>query len=229
MALGGKAMSIQRAKARELAQEFLQQNDPLGWFEALYAQADQDASAISWADLRPNPNLIEWLGREAVNGSGTRALKIGCGLGDDAEELARRGFRVTAFDIAPSAIAWCHARFPHSPVAYQTADLFHAPSEWRGAFDFVLEAYTLQVLPPELRAEAMAKIAEFVAPGGTLLVICRGRNADDSPGQMPWPLLRDELQCFMQHDLAECAFEDYLDQEDPPVRRFRVQYLKKLS
>jgi len=219
-------MSIQRKKARELAQEFLQQNAPLGWFEALYAQAGQDASAISWADLTPNPNLIEWLEREHISGNGKRALKIGCGLGDDAEELARRGFRVTAFDIAPSAIAWCHARFPYSQVAYQTRDLFRAPSEWRGAFDFVLEAYTLQVLPPELRAEAIAKIAEFIAPGGTLLVICRGRNADDSPGQMPWPLLRDELQHFTRHGLIEGAFEDYLDREDPPVRRFRVTYYK---
>lgn len=222
-------MSIQRKKARELAQEFLQRNDPLGWFEALYAQAGQDASAISWADLKPNPNLLEWLERERISGNGKRALKVGCGLGDDAEELVRRGFRVTAFDIAPSAIDWCRARFPHSPVAYQIVDLFHAPSDWRGAFDFVLEAYTLQVLPPELRAEAMARIAEFVAPGGTLLVICRGRNTEDSPGLMPWPLLREELEHFTQHGLTEGVFEDYLDKEEPPVRRFRIQYLKKLS
>ena len=222
-------MSMQRAKARELAQEFLQRNDPLGWFEALYAQAEQDASGISWADLKPNPNLLAWLERKAITGGGKRALKIGCGLGDDAEELARRGFGVTAFDIAPSAIAWCLARFPHSPVAYHIADLFHAPSEWRGAFDLVLEAYTLQVLPSELRGKAMARIAEFVAPGGTLLVICRGRSAEDSTGQMPWPLLRDELNTFTHYNLHECGFEEYFDQEEPPVRRFRVQYLKKFS
>lgn len=90
-------------------------------------------------------------------------------------------------------------------------------------FDFVFEAYTLQVLPPDIRATAIVKIADFVAPGGTLLVVTRARDAADPPGQMPWPLLRDELTLFSQ-SLQEAALEDYLDDEQPPVRRFRVEY-----
>jgi len=64
------------------------------------------------------------------------------------------------------------------------------------AFDLVVEIYTLQVLPPELRHTAMDRLAGLVAPSGTLLVICRGRDPDDDPGAMPWPLTRAELDAF---------------------------------
>jgi SAM-dependent methyltransferase len=172
----------------------------------------------------PNPNVIQWLDQHQVAGAGRKALKIGCGLGDDAEELARRGFRTTAFDISASAIAWCRGRFPQSPVAYVVADLFRAPREWRGKFDFVLESYTLQVLPPSLRRAAINHIAAFVAPHGTLLVVSRGREPDEPQGNMPWPLTMEELTAFLRLGLKQVSFEDYLDDEEPPVRRFRVAY-----
>ena len=40
-----------------------------------------------------NPNLTQWLNEKQIVGNGQSALVVGCGLGDDAEELARRGFR----------------------------------------------------------------------------------------------------------------------------------------
>lgn len=140
-----------RARARQLAQEFAQRGDATGWFEELYTQAQGNEQAIHWADLEVNPSLVAWLGRRNIEGTGKLALVVGCGLGDDAEELARRGFEVVAFDIAPTAIAWCRQRFPQSSVEYVVADVFDPPSNWQGSFDFVLEAYTLQVLPAEVR------------------------------------------------------------------------------
>lgn len=215
-----------RATAREIAHNHLKVGDPLGWFEDLYSQAGKDTSIIPWADLTPNPNLVAWLERQGSAGSGL-ALKVGSGLGDDAEELAERGYETTAFDISPSAIARSRARFPDSSVSYVQADLFSAPTEWLGRFDFVLESYTLQVLPPELRREAIRCIASFVAPGGTLLVIARGREPSESEGKMPWPLTKAELSLMDLHDLKQVSFEDYMDGEDPPVRRFMVTYVRK--
>jgi hypothetical protein len=105
--------------------------------------------------------------------------------------------------------------------------LFSAPLEWRGKFDFVLESYTLQVLPRELRSEAIKSIASFVAAEGTLLVITRGREPMDPEGSIPWPLTRQELALFQTYGLKEVSFEDYMDSEKPPVRRFRVTYHRK--
>lgn len=95
------------------------------------------------------------------------------------------------------------------------------------AFDFVLESYTLQVLPPDLRDEAMRRVADFVAPGGMLLVVTRGRESGDDEGAMPWPLTRGELAIFTNAGLAELECEDYIDGESPPVRRFRVTYVRR--
>jgi len=212
-----------RATAREIARRHLDAGDPLGWFEELYVMSAQGTATVPWADMKPNPNVTEWLDRHTGAAAG-RALEIGCGLGDNAEELARRGFETTAFDISESAVACCRRRFPESLVAYAVADLFAAPAPWQGGFDMVLESYTLQVLPPRLRAEAVRAIASFVAPGGTLLAVARGREPADPEGSMPWPLTKAELCLFGNRGLALTAFEDYLDGEDPPVRRFRAAF-----
>ena len=213
----------QRATARAVAKRYLDAGDPLGWFEDLYSLAGEDISIIPWADLTPNPSLVDWLDRYGTTVSG-RALKVGSGLGDDAEELARRGFRTTAFDISKTAVAKSRKRFPNSVVKYVVADLFKTPAEWQSGFEFVLESYTLQVLPPNLRAEAIRCITSLVAPGGTLLAIARARDAGEPEGAMPWPVTREELTAFGAQGLKEISFEDYMDREDPPVRRFRAAY-----
>jgi hypothetical protein len=82
----------------------------------------------------------------------------------------------------------------------------------------------LQVLPPELRARAIENAAGFVAEGGKLLVIARARDENDPRGEMPWPLTRWELNHFTEIGLRELSFEDFLDSEEPPVRRFRALY-----
>lgn len=197
----------------------------MGWFEELYAQVKFSGLAVvPWADLEPNPNLVAWLDRERVEGRGKSALVVGCGLGDDAEELSRRGFQVTAFDVSDSAIAIAAKRFPSSAVEYVAADLFQPPTEWRGEYDLVHEAYTLQVLPGWLRQEALGQLAGFLAPDGKLLLIARARDDADDPGELPWPLTLTELDAVTGFGLARIAIEDYFDDEVPPVRRFRAVY-----
>ena len=149
-------MDARRAPARALAAAALARGDATGWFEELYARAGE-AGDVPWADLVPNPSLVAWLDEHGVDGSGRTALKVGAGLGDDAEALAQRGFAVTAFDIAPTAVAWARRRFPDSQVDYVAADVLAPPADWCGRFDLVLEAYTLQVLPADLRPRPPAR------------------------------------------------------------------------
>lgn len=194
------------------------------WFEKIYAAADAQGSSIPWANLDTSPDLVEWLDEQGIDGTGQTAVVVGCGLGDDAEELARRGFAVVAFDIAPTAVKMCQVRFPHSAVQYQVADLFAPPEEWYGRYDFVLEYFNLQALPPDVQPRAMTAMAALAAPGGTVLVInlgCDHRNGHPGP---PWPLVKSELVSFYNAGLQEVAFEEYDEQVDAPVRRFRVEY-----
>lgn len=210
-----------RQRVSALAQQMLPQGDFSGFFDAVYATAEGDASGVPWADLQPHPVALAWFEQQNLQGKNQSALVIGCGLGDDAEELARRGFQVTAFDISPNAIVWCKQRFPSSSVDYQVADLLDAPVRWRQAFDFVLEVYTLQALPRRLRTRAIAGVAQCVAPTGHLLVVCRGRDPWEDPGTMPWPLTRDELANFRQAGLSEVLLEDVRDMDG---RLFRGLY-----
>ncbi len=212
-----------RNKTKQLAKEFIDKGDPLGWFEQLYDNASGDEKAVPWADMAVNLNLAEWLEREQIRGDGKRAIVVGCGLGDDAEALSRLGFEVTAFDISPTAIAWCQTRFPDSTVSYQVADLFETSTTWQGEFDFVLESYTLQAMPKDVRDRAISKVAALVKLNGSLLIICRGRNADEPAETVPFPLTREELKAFQANGLDEVKFEDYFE-TGTSARRFRVNY-----
>ncbi|MFY9804637.1 MAG: class I SAM-dependent methyltransferase [Candidatus Acidiferrales bacterium] len=213
-----------RTRARELAAEFNAKGDPLGWFDALYREAQSGASEIPWADLVPNPNLLDFWKLHPQETRNKSALVIGSGLGDDSEQLAAWGFQTTAFDISATAISATQNRFPSTDVQYVVADLLAPPESWRAKFDFVFESYTLQSLPPELRRRAFAKIAEFLKPVGLLLVIARGRDPEEDPGHVPWRLTHAELAEFSRAGLQEASFEDYVDSHDPGVRKFRATY-----
>jgi SAM-dependent methyltransferase len=109
-------------------------------------------------------------------------------------------------------------------VRWAVADVLSPPAEWDAAFDLVVECYTLQVLPPSARGRVIDALRRFVAPGGTLLVVARGREPDEPAGEMPWPLTRAEVEAVADAGLALVALEDFRDAEEPPVRRFRATF-----
>lgn len=189
------------AHARDLAAA----SGPTQWFEELYRQARQGDAVVPWDSGSPHALLTDWARNR--DGAGKRALVVGAGLGRDSEYLAARHYDTTAFDISPTAIESTKARFPTTTVHYRTADLFDPPAEWHHAFDLVLESLTVQALPIDLHDAAIARVTSFVAPGGTLLVISGGREADTTPQGPPWPLTRDEIDRFAAdglrpHDIA---------------------------
>ena len=141
---------------------------------------------------------------------------VACGLGDDAEELARRGYRVTAFDISPTAIELCRSRFPASTVDYLVADLFDLPAAWEEYFDLTVEIRTLQSLPLELRKQAATAIARTIAPGGWLFVRAAARKPNEPLTSRPWPLTRGDLDAFVDAGLIEREVRE----EPPREERF---------
>lgn len=212
------------SRARQLAAEFNRAGDPTGWFEKLYQEAEAGTSAVPWVDLRPNVNLLNFRQSHPHGGAGSRALVVGCGLGDDAEQLAAWGFQTTAFDISQTAVQGAKNRFPNSHVNYVRADALNLPNDWLGGFDFILEIYTVQVLLGALREKLISNLATLLRPGGEILVIARGRDETDPPGEMPWPVTREEMRAFVRAGLMEMVFEDFPDPESPQLRRFRGLY-----
>jgi hypothetical protein len=44
---------------------------------------------------------------------------------------------------------------------------------------------------------------------------------------MPWPLTKEEMSLFEANGLKEVFFEDFMDGEEPLVRRLRAAYYRK--
>ncbi|MBV9216376.1 MAG: class I SAM-dependent methyltransferase [Acidobacteria bacterium] len=212
-----------RARARELAAEFDAKGDTLGWFDALYRESQGDIDLVPWADLEPNRFFKGWADKNQLSARGRDALVVGCGLGDDARFLHDLGFNVTAFDISAAAIDWAKKLHEDTSIEFVAADLFDPPEAWLQAFDFVLEIYTIQPLPLEMRSRVIDSIASFVKPSGELLVVCRGREDDERPDQLPWPLSRRELSRFGENGLEQGEFEEIWDEEDEQ-KRFIIRY-----
>jgi SAM-dependent methyltransferase len=195
-------------QTRRLAAEALRTDDATGWFEHLYAAADDGEAVVPWDRETPRELLVEWAEQSRLDGHGRRALVVGAGLGTDAEFVAGLGFDTVAFDISPTAIRVARERHRQSAVDYRVADLLDPPSEWRGAFDLVFEIITVQSLPVRLHEHAIANIAGFVAPGGTLFVLAAAREDLDRPADgPPWPLTRAEIESFESGELSRVRIE----------------------
>ncbi|MGQ4647722.1 methyltransferase domain-containing protein [Lyngbya aestuarii] len=211
-------------KVKSLAQRSLKLSDPSGWFEVLYTEANGNFSQVPWARLTTHPYLQDWLDTYHTPGNNRCALVIGCGLGDDAEALAKLGFQVTAFDISPTAVAWCHQRFPNSSVNYLVADLLALDPSWCHAFDLVFESRNIQALPLSVRSQVIKSIAPLVAPGGTLLIITRFRDTDAEPDGPPWPLSDQELALFQELGLQEIRRDTFCESNNDTIKQLRLEY-----
>lgn len=221
-------MSDEGKTTRDIIQDFFKRGDYTGWFDVVYRAAIAGQGDVPWAAMHANPELVSWFEARqqatSVTSTGQRAIVVGCGLGDDAEYLAQQGYDVVAFDISETAIAQCRQRFPDSAVQYQVADLFHLPDDWRNAFDFVFESRTIQSLPWQLCDDAIRAIANLAKAGGTVLVLCMGREPHQDRRGIPWPLSRAELGHFLRLGLQEENFEIFTDERG--AKRFRVTYQK---
>ncbi|WP_414529823.1 class I SAM-dependent methyltransferase [Nodularia chucula] len=215
-------------RVKELATQAIQDSNPTAWFDILYSESQGDVTQIPWAKLTVHPYLEDWLSSGNISGEGLSALVIGCGLGDDAQALADKGFQVTAFDISPTAINWCQQRFPDSSVNYVVADLLALPSQWHQAFDLVVEIRNIQALPLNIRSTLIASVASVVAATGILLVINRFRDTDIEPDGPPWPLSNSELAQFAELGLQEVSRVQFYEGERVDVPQLRLEYQKSV-
>jgi len=175
----------------------IQEDQPSDWFEPLYADSNTNGEGVPWATMETHPYFQKWLTQNPLDGHGKLALVVGCGMGDDAIELESLGFQVTAFDVSGTAIKFCKERFPQSNVEFVQADLLKSQSQWKRKFDFVLEIFTVQALPPKYEEELIENISNFVAPDGQVLVIAevgsKKRAFENGP---PWILTSQHIDSF---------------------------------
>ena len=182
----------------------INESKPTDWFDAVYSNTDLSGKNVPWANMTTHPIFQKWLDQNEFIGNGKSALVVGCGLGDDAITLEQLGFKVTAFDVSEKAIELCNKRFPDSKVSFVQADLLKGLSKWKLQFEFVLEIYTIQALPPKYETTAITNIAELVTPGGQLMVITavQHQKRDFKLGP-PWLLTPTYVDTFEKNGLLK--------------------------
>ncbi|WP_411139688.1 class I SAM-dependent methyltransferase [Streptomyces sp. x-80] len=164
--------------------------------EISYGADDHRTDLIPWELDAPQPLLVELEAAGEITGP---VLECGCGLGDNALFLAGRGYEVTAFDAAPSAIERSRAKATAagSAVTFTVADA----TELRGipgGFRTVVDSAMLHCLNTDQRRAYLAGLRRVCTPGATLHALCfRGELA----ARLKMPAATDE------HSLRE-AFRD---------------------
>ncbi|MBD3783578.1 MAG: class I SAM-dependent methyltransferase [Micrococcales bacterium] len=188
-------------RADELAAASVAES-PTRWFVQLWGEAAEDRIDTPWARTAAYPPVVEHVAA-AGPGEGRRAVVVGAGLGADAEHLATQGWAMTAFDVAPAAVELARDWHPGTVVDYRVADLLDLPPDLVGAFDLVVDVFTVQALPPRVRPEAVAGVRALLAPGGTLLAVQFVRERGEDPGvDPPWLLDEDEVRSLAAGDVV---------------------------
>ena len=62
---------------KKMVKSYQDEDKPTGWFDSIYTDAQGDYRAVFWADLEPNPYLLEWLKNCVFKHTGRKAIVIG--------------------------------------------------------------------------------------------------------------------------------------------------------
>ena len=193
------------------------------FFEDMYAAAAAGGEAVPWdRGGAPQPLLAAWADERRLIGRGRRAVVVGCGLGGDAEFLARLGFETVGFDFSARAVEAARAASSQSRVEYVVADLLDLPPAWGASYELVVESLTVQSLPRSVRTTAIAAVRSLVAPGCTLLVISGQQDVWPDEPTGPWPLSRTEIESFAAGGLTLVRLEEPLGVDGKP--RWRAEF-----
>lgn len=115
------------------------------------------------------------LSRLPADLSGARILDAGCGAGQMAQELARRGAEVVAVDISPALLEVAAARIPaelSERVTFRAGDMLSP--DW-GRFDHVVAMDSLIYYAASETGAALAGLAERTA--GCIVLTAAPRTA----------------------------------------------------
>ncbi|MEU8816922.1 class I SAM-dependent methyltransferase [Actinoplanes sp. NPDC048796] len=118
---------------------------------------------------------------------GPKILDLGCGTGDLAITLARRGYDVTAVDVSTVAIDTARAKAGGLPLHFEVQDAtaLTLPTTYNTLIDCGL----LHNLHRRGHADAyIARLPELAAPGAALIVLAISRE-----GSQDWGLTEHDL------------------------------------
>jgi cyclopropane fatty-acyl-phospholipid synthase-like methyltransferase len=177
-------------------------------FDAMYA-----AGAPPWDIGAPQPEVVHVAEEGGFRGD---VLDVGCGTGENALFLARRGHPVVGVDAAPLAIERARAKLAAAGGALRATFLVHDALDLgalKHRFTTVLDCGVFHVFDDAHRKRYVESLAAALGPGGVLQLLCFSDEEPPGPGPRrvsEWQL-RDAFRGpFVPTRIRPAAFESRL-------------------
>ncbi|NWJ48444.1 MAG: methyltransferase domain-containing protein [Chloroflexi bacterium] len=137
-----------------------------------------------WDIGEPAPPFVEFLQEQDAPSFG-KIVVPGSGNGHDALFFAAKGFEVTGFDFAPSAVSTSQKRAKEMGLSHQInfvqQDIFKLPNPYKGSFDFAVEHTCFCAIDPGLREDYVHAIHSLLKPGGMLVAVFYTHGREGGP------------------------------------------------
>lgn len=123
-------------------------------YEEVFADIPGRLAALDWLTERLSP--------------GARVLDVGSGTGRPAAEaLTRAGFEVTGIDVSGEMVRLARERVPGAVFEQADVRTYVPPAE---GYDAVCAFFPLLLMDQPEVADALARMASWVAPGGSFVM-----------------------------------------------------------
>jgi len=153
--------------------------------------ASEDRSGFDWearfqSDDAPwerhsvHPAAMDWVKNGALT-PGQHVLTPGCGRSEEPGYFAQQGLKVTATDIAPSAIQWQKDRFKALGVSAEAIETDALAWRPETGFDALYEQTFLCAIHPKRREDYEIMAHASLKPGGRLLALFMQKTERGGP------------------------------------------------
>ena len=179
---------------------------PQGEFFERYAKGD-----LPWQIDRPQPEVLRLIKEGRFE---SPVLDMGCGAGDNAIELARRGYRVLGMDVVPEALRRAREKAAQAglgqPLEFLLGDAGHL-EESGLEVETVLDCALFHIFEDEERPAYVRGLEAVLSPGGRLHILSFSELETREPG--PRRLTRESIagafgQGWTLEEAVRCRYWD---------------------
>lgn len=127
---------------------------------------------IPWNTETPPDVLVELIESRTIRPC--RCIDLGCGAGNFAIYLSKKGFNATGVDFSDEAIkiASKNARKAGAKCTFMKSDMLGDMTEVEGTFDFAFDWEVLHHIYPEYRDKYVRNVKRILSPHGKYLSVC---------------------------------------------------------